>query len=192
MPISISETVAPTEEPVSLAEAKTHCRVDVPDEDSFMSALITAARRWCEAFQGRAYVDRTYELKLDGFASPISLPYPPLSSVTSIAYVDENGDTQTLDTDYYDVDTHSEPGRVLRAYDVTYPSTRTHEHVLTITYVAGYGGADDVPQEIKQAILLLVGHWFINREAVLTGTVSKDIEFAVKALLWPARIIGGI
>jgi hypothetical protein len=47
---------------------------------------------------------------------------------------------------------------------------------------AGYGAASAVPDDAKQAILLLASHWVENREAVLSGTISKEIELSYTAL----------
>jgi uncharacterized phiE125 gp8 family phage protein len=187
----LKQTVAPTKEPVTLDMAKAHLRVDDGEEDALIAQIIATAREWCEDFQRRSYVTQTWRLTLDEFpcADEISIPRPPLASVSSITYVDTNGDTQTLATTVYAVDTDAEPGRVYLKYNQTWPSTRDITNAVTITFVAGYGADDGyVPAKVKQAMLLLIGHWFENREHVLTGTISKEIEFGVHALLWPNRV----
>lgn len=178
-------TTPPAEEPVTLAQASDHLKLDQHAADTELGPLITAARAWCEKYQDRAYVTQTLTVKLDRFpcGEPIELPRAPLRSVTSIQYVDGDGDTQTLSADQYQVDAHSEPGRIVPAYGLSWPATRCQLNAVTIVYAAGYGDADDVPATTKHAIKLLLGHLFENREAVVTGTISKTVEFALEALL---------
>jgi uncharacterized phiE125 gp8 family phage protein len=183
---SLALVTAPTIEPVTLAEAKLHLRVDHGDEDALIESLVTSARTHVEHVTSRAFINQTWRLSLDAFPAEIRLPRPPLSSVTSLQYLDGNGTLQTLSASSYTVDSDAEPGRVVEAYATTWPSVRNDIRAVRVTYVAGYGAtAATVPQPIKQAILLLVGHWYANREAV--GTVGSDIAFAVDALLAPFR-----
>lgn len=179
-------TTPPTREPVELAEVTLHLRVDGPDEDDYLRGLIAAARAWCEKFQDRAYLRQTLTMRLDRFPcdGPIELPRSPLVSVSSIQYVDGDGDAQTLAADQYQVDAHSEPGRIVPAYGLSWPTTRCQMNAVTIVYLAGYGTtAADVPDGVKHAVKLLVTHWYENRTAVLTGTISKAVEFSLEALL---------
>lgn len=184
--------VPPAVEPVTLAEAKAHLRVDGNEEDALISSLITAAREYAETFQRRAYVTQTWELTLDEWPTgpEIRLPRPPLQAVESITYRDQSGVEHVLDPATYIVDTRSEPGRVVLAPGRCWPSVAlAPAGAITVRYVAGYGDtADSVPVKVKQAILLLVGHWYANREAVVVGQTSKAVEFAVEALLWQDRV----
>ena len=111
----------------------------------------------------------------------IRLPRPPLQLVSSIQYVDGGGVLQTMPVLDYQVDTSPTPGRVGPAYGKVWPVTRLQLAAITITYLAGYGTADAVPDDIKQAILLLVSHWERNRDAV--GQVGTAVELATLALL---------
>lgn len=131
-------TTPPTVSPVSLTEAKLHLRVDHATDDELINNLIRSATRWCELYENRAYCLQTITVKLDHFSDVMELPVCPLVKVDSITYVDTSGDTQTLDSSYYTVDTTSEPGRVTLAYNYSWPSTRTVEDAVTITYKAGY------------------------------------------------------
>ncbi len=165
-------------------------------EDTLIEGLITAAREVCEAHTNRAFVTQTWTLYLADWPNTdcIRLPKGNLQSVESFTYTDSAGTVNTLteDTDYL-VDTYSEPGRLLLPYGGTWPSTTlSPSNPIAIEFVCGYGDvASNVPKSIKQAILLLVGHWYEHREAVLTGATSKEIEFAVKALLAPYILFGG-
>jgi len=128
----------PTVEPLSLTEAKLHLRVDHTNDDALIPTLIKVAREWCEGFQNRAFVQQTIEAKRDNFETTMLLPIPPLKEVSSIQYVDANGDTQTLGTSVYDVDTISEPGLITLAYNQSWPVYRSIHHAITITYKTGY------------------------------------------------------
>jgi uncharacterized phiE125 gp8 family phage protein len=184
--MSLKLITAPTSEPITLAEAKSHCRVDISADDTYIGTLIQAAREWCEAHDWRAYMPQTWELYLDAFpaCSMIELPRPPLTSVTSIKYTDSDGVEHTQSSSEYLVDTVSTPGRIVLKTNYTWPSAVLREaNGAYIRFVCGYASAADVPQPIKQAMLLLIGHWYENRENSTVGAVNRSIEFGVKALL---------
>lgn len=147
------------------------------DEEA-IATFICAARKDLEEQTLSAFVNQTWTLKLDRFPNwgSIRLPRPPLSSVTSIQYVDTNEATQTWSSSLYTVDADSMPGRVRPALNQIYPTTSGHIHDVTITYVAGYGStAADVPKGIKQAIL-------IRTEMLYRGC---DHSMAVDSLISP-------
>lgn len=176
-------STGPGSEPVTLEEAKLHLRVDADDDDNLITELIKASRRWCEQYQGRAFINQSITLKLDKFVNKIKLPMAPLVSVTSIKYLDTAGVQQTLDNSVYDVDTISEPGQINLAYNQSWPTTRLVHHAVEIIFVAGYGAtASAVPEDIKSAIKLLLGHFYENREHSSTLTL-KTIPISAKSLL---------
>lgn len=184
----------PSVEPLTLLEVKNHLRLDASDntEDDLLNALITAARQDCEKFQGRAYITQTWELWLDAFPGQdfIKLNKSPVQSVSSIKYYDTDDTEATFSSDDYFVDTKSEPGRVVLNYSESWPSTTLRPaNGVCVTFVAGYGdAASDVPQYIKNAMLLLIGHLYENREAVITGMTAAQMPFGVEALLWKERV----
>jgi uncharacterized phiE125 gp8 family phage protein len=176
-------TTPPAVEPLTLDEAKLNLRVDCDADNALITALIIAARRWCEQYENRAYITQTITAKTFWLPSEIVLPLPLLQSVTSITYVDLAGDEQTLSSDLYDVDTYREPGRITKAYNATYPSARGDINGVTIVYKAGYGdAAADVPAETKQAMQLFIAHLYENRVAV-TEINMNTLPLGVKALL---------
>ncbi len=186
-------TTPPTAEPVSLIEAKLHCRVDIEDEDSLIDSLIPAAREYCETFQRRAYITQTWQLVLDKWPSGrvIEVPRPPLQSVAITYTLADGVTTETLDSDDYVVDTASEPGRVVLKSDKSWPTDELKAAGgIVVEFVAGYGdAATDVPQRVKQAMLLLIGHWHANREQVVIGQPASQLPVAAEALLWPDRMV---
>jgi len=199
----------PAVEPLTLTEVKLHLRLDSGTaEDTLLTGLIKVAREYCETFQRRAYITQTWRYWLDKWPDPISalhlyssvkvnmphlaptdikIPLPQLQSVTAITYYDTPDAPSTMAASDYFVDTVSAPGRVVLTYGKFWPSiTLRPANGICIEFVAGYGdSADLVPQSAKQAMLLLIGQWYENREA--TGQVSKELEFTVNALLWPDR-----
>jgi len=179
---------APTEEPVSLAEAKLHLRVDISEDDTLIASLITAARELVEQQSWRALVSQTWDLYLDVIPAEaeLKLPRPPLVSVTGVYYTPDGSTEQTLAASNYAVDAVSQPGRIVLKTGGSWPGdTLSIVNGFKVRYVAGYGAASAVPVRYKQAILLLVGHWYAHREAV--GTPGAPMALAVEALLAPYR-----
>ena len=186
---------APATEPVTSTEAKSHLRVDTTADDTLIGTLITAARQHVEAHLRRALITQTWELVTDAFpvGDVLRLPLPPLVSVTSIKYTDEDGAESTLSSGLYVVDTDSTKGRVVLKNGETWPSvTLAAANGVRVRYVAGYGEASAVPRPIRQAILLLIGTMYENRESVLVaqGVTVAQLPFGVDALLMPYRIFG--
>jgi len=182
---------APTEEPVTLSEAKLHCRVDGSDDDALLSSLIAAARAACEVLARRAFVTRTLDYRLASWPAgrSIVLPLPPLVSVTSIAYTDEDGVAGTVPSTDYVVYSQVEPGLIVLKPVASWPAaTLMPGPALVVRYVAGFGAAAAVPAEYKHAIKLTVGHWYENREAVVVGAMVAKLPLAVKDLLTQDRV----
>jgi len=176
-------TTEPDVEPVTLDEMKLNLRVDCDADDDLITALIVAARQYCEDYEHRAYITQTITAKLDFLPTRIILPKPRLQSVTSITYTDDAGDVQTLDSSLYVLDTVREPGQVVIAFDASYPSARNYLNSVTIVYKAGYGDlAADVPSITKSAIKLMCAHLYENRVAV-TDINMTELPLGVKALL---------
>ena len=180
--MGIIRITAPTEEPVTLAEAKAHLRIAATDEDALIGSLIMAAREYAEARTHLKLVSQTWRHTRDDLPSAIQLPYPPLMSIESVTYVDSAGVRQTVASTVYEADVSEAVGICRLAYNQTWPSYRFQPNSIEITYVCGYGTAMDVPQALKQAMLLHIGHMFENREAV-AGTTMTAVPMAVESLL---------
>lgn len=183
----LSRTVAPTVEPVTLSEAKSQANYDDDDKDPDFDLWVKAAREMTETRTRRAFLNQTWTLKLDAFPDDvIELRRCPVSSVTSITYLDGEGTTQTLPTSVYAVDLSNEPARITLKYGQDWPTTYLQANAVTVTFVAGYGAtAANVPAQAKMAIRTLVSHWFNNREAV--GNVGGIVELAYDAMIESLR-----
>lgn len=181
----------PDSEPVSLAEAKKHLRVDHPEDDATIARYLFAARRHLENVTGFVLLSQTFDLTLDWFPcgrDPIVLPRSPAMSVSSISYVDTAGASQVWDVANYQVDISAIPGRVRPAPNVTWPSTRQQMAAVTVRFVAGHASTAVLPDEFLQAILLLLGHWYQNREDVQMVSLFK-LPRSVDALVDPFRVM---
>lgn len=193
MNLAAQIVTAPTEEPITLDEAKDHLRVDGTDEDALIMGLIKAARVQCELHSRRRFVTQTWELGLECWpADAIVLPGPPLQGVTWLKYTDSAGVQATMSSGDYVVDTLSEPGRLLLGYGKCWPMvTLQAGPAIRVRYVAGYGTPYVVPETYKQAIKLLVGHYYENREAVVLSpgltAAQGQVPMAVDALLMTDR-----
>jgi uncharacterized phiE125 gp8 family phage protein len=190
--VSLKLVTAPLVEPVSLDEMKSHLRVDIEDHNDLISGLIAGAREYLEGATNRAFVSQTWRLSLDNFpAGEIELPKPPLLTVDSIVYLDSEGVETTIDSSDYIVDTDSEPGRIVLASGASWPTGVSLYPVnpVQIEFTAGYGDAgSDVPQYLRQAVKLLVSHWYENPEATKEGSALREIPFGVESLIFLHRV----
>lgn len=183
------EVTAPTSEPLTTEAARNHMRVDINEEDVTVDAYIKAARKWCERYTGKAFITQTWDLYLDEWpASPVYLPLPPLQSVTSWKYTDDDGNESTWASSNYIVSTGT-PGRITVVSDASLPTVTLQEaDAVVIRFVCGYGDdPDDVDEQARQAVRMLAGHFYENREPMLIGTSAQELEFTVKSLLYPVR-----
>lgn len=196
--MALSLVAAPATEPLSLAEAKAHLKLDADDENDLIATLVVAAREYVETHTHRALITQTWDLQLMGFpwalGGFLELPKPPCLSVTSVTYVDTNGVTQTWDPTLYTVDNPQGPkarmARIVPAYFQIFPVTRQVPNAAVVRFVAGYGGAALVPASLKAGMKLLLGNWWLNREAGQIVRGSADIlPFGVDSLLWPYKAV---
>jgi len=190
---SLTRQTPPAVEPVTVAEAKAHLRVDTSDDDTYIGTLITAAREWCEQYLDRTLVHTQWVMRFDRFPpsgeEPVELPRPPMvtsgtATAVSVTFTSEAGATSTYSTSQYRVDRNATPGAIKPIYGSTWTPHLEDDNSISVTWWAGYGAAgSSVPATIRHAMLMLVGHWYENRSSVLVGSISKEMEFAVISLL---------
>jgi len=182
-------TAAPAAEPISLAEAKAHLRIDTDDEDTLIASLIVAGRTLVERNLGLALITQGWSYFLDHWpeACCISLPLSPVQAVSAVTVHDEDGGSSVLDADGYAVDVLSVPAR-LTLTSATPPAVTRAFNAFEVAFTAGYGdAATDVPQPIRQAVTLLVAHWFERREPVEFDAGPQGVPGIVAGLLQPYR-----
>jgi len=166
---SLSRQTAPAVEPVTLAEAKAHCRVDTSADDTLIAGYITTAREWVEDYIDRALVTQQLVMRLDAFPAEIELPRPPMvasgtATAVTITYVTgDTGGTATLSSSTYRVDRNATPGVVRNLYGGSWPSHLLDQNSVTVSWWAGYGDAASVPQRVKSAILMCVHELYEKR-----------------------------
>lgn len=204
--------------PVSLDEAKAHLRVTHDEEDEYITLLIQAAADDASMFLGRALTPRMLRLTLERFPSGngvIYLPLPPVRQVVEVYYTDTTGAKHVLPPEWYVTDLAMAPARIAPAPGRSWPIGGLQPLTgLTIEYTAGYdhipgtelesmtmtrtvgfyeatGGNEAlyiVPAAVKQAILLMVGHLYENREAVSAERTPVELPMGVKHLLMKHRV----
>lgn len=179
--------ISTTTEPVTLAEAKDHAIVWVPDHDSMIERMISAARSAAEQITGRSLALSTWENWLDAFPDEIKLLWPPILTIEEVTYVDPDGTTQVLSSSLYSLDLRSEPGWLLPAYGTDWPETRDVANAVKVRYTAGYGSS--CPEDVKLWILAQVRNWYDNRSPVITGTIVAENPY-LDGLLDKARVMG--
>jgi len=189
----IVEVTAPALEPLTLVDAKEHLRVTATSEDAYITTLITVARRSLEVMIQRALITRSLKAYADYFPSSrvIELPFPPLVAVSALKYIVSGSTTETYTTyaaANYRVDVNSQPGRIILLDGYYWPDVWNNGDAVEISFTAGYGtGRTTIPKELIQALLLLISHWYVVRQPVITGTIVNEMPKAVEHLAMPFR-----
>src|SRR3546814_635203 len=162
-------------EPVTLALAKAHCRIDPSDtdHDEVLATYIQAAREWVEDFTGLVLVSRPFTKAVEAFGSYVQLDRRPVTAVESIAYLDTDGAEQP----FTDFTINLATGRV---YASQWPAIGRNGYA-TVTYTAGYA-PEEVPVALVQAMLLLIGHSFRSEEHTSELQSLMRISYAVFCL----------
>lgn len=178
--MSIVLVTAATSLPVTLTEFKDHVRIDGTNEDTILTAYLTAATEVVQELQWRQLINAQYEWRFDSFGgsnSRITIPKPPLQSIDSIKYVDPNGDVQTLATDQYTstVVSDNDYGCVYPTHGNSWPSIRSEKHAVRVTFTGGYGTSLGVPDTTKAAIKILGAHLYETREELIVGQIVTEV-----------------
>ncbi len=210
--MSLTTVTRPTGLPVSLAMVKDQLRLNDDDtaEDALLMGLVRAATNTAEAYLGRALITRTLRLSLDkspgtGFEPgfrigvrlgplerALELPRPPLIAVLSIVTHDDADTATTFAASNYMVDTSREPGRVVLRNGAAWPAGADRvANAIEVTYTAGYGDhIGDVPEPIRQAILMLVAQLYEHRGAGVADKqmMREQMPLGARMLLSPFRV----
>jgi len=186
---------APAAYPLTLQEVKDQLRVTDTAEDNKLNMFLAAATAHTENYLSRALISQTWDFYLDNFPPDgrvIELPLPPAISITSIKYFDENDVEQTWDSALYTVNlTGMYNAEVYPAVNGSYPSSRYYRNSVVTRAVVGYADsgadpvdlADNVPDAIKHAILLLIGHMWENREATTFAGKVMTVPYGYESML---------
>lgn len=170
---SLRRYTAPAVEPVTLSEAKAHCRVDTDADDTYLTTLITTAREYVEEILDISMITTVWEARYDCFPLwELTLPRPPMQAQTvTVIYRDEAGANQTItSTAAFQVDSYTTPGRIYPLYEGVWPAVRGDENSVLVRWSAGYGASgSSVPNTLRHCCLLLIAHWHSMREPVVAG-----------------------
>lgn len=182
----LAKTSNPTTLPVSLDDAKLHLNIESSETffDDELTGIIWAARDFVERRTNLTLITTTYTAKWACFPkSELAIPAYPVSAIDSVQYYDNDGDLQAVSS--YQESLDSKPAYIQPAVDDDWPDTQSDRiDAVQVSFTAGYGAtAATIPYQCVHIIKMLVGHWFKNREAVVSGTISKEIEFGLTALV---------
>jgi uncharacterized phiE125 gp8 family phage protein len=157
---------------ITLAEAKLFCRVEHFDDDALIDQLILSATKHVERVTGWALNPQTQQKSHKRVSEIIRLPHWPVNAVTDIERV---GTTTVSVASNFDVDLTERPARVTPIDGMTLASGE----VIRISYTVG---SNDPPDDLRQAVLMLVAHWYENREAAVSGSTTSEVDMGVTRL----------
>ena len=185
-------TTAATTYPVSLTEAKSHLKVDTNADDTYIESIIKAATQLSEEYTNRFFIDTVVTQYASDFKEIETLFKSKVSAVTHVKYYDSNNTLQTLSATVYDEQLNYEPAQIQLADGQSYPAFTKRNDAVEVKYTVGYGAASDVPEIIKQAILLTIGNFYSNRESVIVGRMVSELPQNSKWLLgtYKVQIVG--
>ncbi len=185
-------TTAATTYPVSLTEAKSHLKVDTNADDTYIESIIKAATQLSEEYTNRFFIDTVVTQYASDFKEIETLFKSKVSAVTHVKYYDSNNTLQTLSATVYDEQLNYEPAQIQLADGQSYPAFTKRNDAVEVKYTVGYGAASDVPEIIKQAILLTIGNFYANRESVIVGRMVSELPQNSKWLLdtYKVQIVG--
>ena len=173
-----------TSNPITLTEAKTHLKVDTTADDTFITNLIKSATSSAQEYTNRFFIATTIQQVGDKWEDISNLFKSPVLSVTNIKYVSTDGILTTLNSSVYFLDDVNKPARIGLKPNQSYPEIIDRLNAVQVNYVVGLAaGPDEVDEGIRQALLLTIGNWYQNRQAVVTGTIATELPMNAKFLL---------
>lgn len=177
----------PAGEPLPLAEAKAFLRLEHDAEDGLVRALITAARLHVEAATRRLLMTQRWRLVLDRWPrGHLPIPLSPLRSVEAVRVFSEDGAPSAIPAADWSVDAAPFAARLF-AKSGRFADPGRRVAGIEVDVVVGYGDAAAVPEPLRQAIRLLVAHWF--EERLIVGQAGPPLPRTVDALIAPYRVL---
>ena len=179
--------------PVSLTEAKAHLKVDTTADDTYIESLIKAATQLSEEYTNRFFINTVIDQTCSSFKELETLFKSKVNDVQYVKYYDSDNSLQTLSATVYDKMLSYEPSQIQLADGQSFPSITKRNDAVIARYTVGYGSsASDVPEIIKQAILLTIGNFYENRSSVVIGRIATELPQNVKWLLntYKVQIVG--
>ncbi len=183
--MALVQTSGPPLEPITVSEAKAHLRIDGADEDTLIASLILTSRLHVETALGLALLTQSWRLTLDRWPceKDLELPLRPLQTIDAVRVFPAEGAATVIAPANYIADAASVPPRLVRT-GVIWPQPGKAANGIEIDFTAGYGAAPaQVPAPIRQALLLLIAHWYERRDPIEVGSPDTVIPEAVSELL---------
>lgn len=180
---------APAVEPIALADMKAFLRVETADDDAIIAALIAGSRIHVEVQTRRALITQSWRLSRDSWpaAGRLEVLPAPLQTLSAARVYDADGIANDIDMQAFVPDPAAS---VLAFAPWALPVPGRRAAGIELDVVVGYGDdASDVPESMRQAIRLLVAHWYENRSLVASGTSGVALPQTVAALLAPYRVL---
>ena len=171
------------------AEAKDFLKVDTTADDTLIDSLIKAATQSCQIFTNRYFLTTTVNQYSDNWFEFYRLYKSPVEEIIHVKYYDTNDTLQTLASSNYILDNISQPARIGISVDGTLPNLADRINAVEVAYKVGYGElSSDVPEGIKQAVLITIGNWYENRQTVITGRTATELPLSSQYLLEQYKI----
>ena len=166
------------------ADAKDFLKVDTTADDTLIDNLIKAATQSCEIYTNRYFLDTLVTQYADKWVDIENLYKSPVSAITHIKYYDSDDSLQTLAGTVYLLDEVSQPARIGLKPNQSYPNIANRINAIEVKYTVGYGTAStDVPEGIRQAVLITIGNFYENRQSVITGRTATELPLSSQYLL---------
>lgn len=170
--------------PIDLAVVKQHLKRFDDSDDTYINGLMVAAMQAAENATHRQIITAEWELLLDRFPAglaPIKLPRPPWQATNYVKYYDTSGVLTIWSSSNYETAGYKEPAEIWPAYGKVWPIARVKPGAVVVGFDSGYGDAfESVPTLLKHGMLMLIGHWYMNREAVTVGPQGFELPIGVK------------
>ena len=188
--LGLTQTSAPVSDAVDLDLVRRYGRISgTGDNDTLIQFLRMATEIAEKNICWRQFITATWTINLDRFPHEIIIPYPPLQSITTIKYFDTDGDQQTVTASDYQVDILREPGRVMPAWNVSWPPTRRIYNSVEVKFLAGYGAQSAMPEPLKMAIAALTAYYYEFRGDDMAMPSARPIPPHIMQMFEPYRVI---
>ena len=185
--MNIRVITAPTVEPITLEQALLHVHQDAGAEDALVTWLISAARDAAEQYCNRYIAEGTYEARGADFCVAL---VAPVASIVSVKYLDTAGAEQTLADSVYEFNDEPDAPAIRLKVGQSWPATYSQADAVRVQFTAGQA-PEDVPKSIFAAMLLTLGHLYVNREDVGTEQ-TYTLPMGARTLLQPYRLSMGV
>ena len=171
------------------AEAKAVLKVDVSTDDTVIDNLVSAATESCQIYTNQYFINTVVTQYSDTWDDFYTLYKSPVDSITHVKYYDSDDTQQTLASSNYILGHYSQPARIGIAVGGELPNLSKRINAVEVKYTVGYGTAStDVPEGIRQAVLLTIGNWYENRQTVITGRTATELPLSSQYLLEQYKI----